>query len=200
MATVPFGVRDKRTFQFVITPLYVLRAIGRTVNVHGKDQPVTHDIIPVYVAILSHKNRTTNQCNPSMDLIAKELHMGKRIIVQCVRWLRDLKMLETKPCVLPSGRTGHQYDFIDPPDVRFQGGTDEPFCGSMGVDFSVPMRNLNQSSQSPLREPDFATRTGWGMGTRDKAWKVWMDEHGKPPPSDGHLRDWWGARAERGQP
>ena len=145
-----------------------------------------------------------------MDLIEKELHRGKRLIVQCVRWLRDLKMLETKPCVLPSGRTGHQYDFIDPPDVRFQGGTDEPFCGSTdarlrfhGGKSAVPMRNLNHSSQSSSenqkKEPDFATRSGWGMGTRDKAWKVWMDEHGKPPPSDDRLREWWGARAEQGE-
>src|SRR5688572_20272965 len=98
MATVPFGVRDKRNFPFVMLPLYVLRAIGRAIPVHGKDQTVTHDVIPVYAGILSHRNRTTNQCNPSMDLIAKELHIGKRIIVRAVRWLREMKMLETKPC------------------------------------------------------------------------------------------------------
>lgn len=54
------------------------------------------DALAVYVYLLRHANRRTNQCHPSEATIARRLHLSRNTVAKHVRLLEDRGLIVTE--------------------------------------------------------------------------------------------------------
>ena len=52
--------------------------------------------VPVYIYLLRHANRKTNQCHPSEATIAKKLHLSRNTVAKHVRLLEERGLIVTE--------------------------------------------------------------------------------------------------------
>ena len=52
--------------------------------------------VAVYIYLLRHSNRKTNQCHPSEVTIAKKLHLSRNTVAKHVRLLEDRGLIATE--------------------------------------------------------------------------------------------------------
>ena len=52
--------------------------------------------VAVYIYLLRHANRKTNQCHPSEATIAKKLHLSRNTVAKHVRLLEDCGLIVTE--------------------------------------------------------------------------------------------------------
>ena len=63
----------------------------------------------LYILILSHRNRVTNKCFPSISLLAREMGLGDRTISRMITKLSEEGFL-----IINSGRQGISSDYFFP--------------------------------------------------------------------------------------
>ena len=63
----------------------------------------------LYILILSHRNRVTNKCFPSISLLAREMGMADRTISRMIN-----KLIEDGFLIVNSGRQGISSDYFFP--------------------------------------------------------------------------------------
>ena len=52
--------------------------------------------VAVYICLLRHANRKTNQCHPSEAIIAKKLHLSRNTVAKHVRLLEERGLIVTE--------------------------------------------------------------------------------------------------------
>ena len=50
--------------------------------------------VAVYICLLRHANRKTNQCHPSEAIIAKKLHLSRNTVAKHVRLLEERGLIQ----------------------------------------------------------------------------------------------------------
>lgn len=107
---------DKPTWEEVDKTNFMTNGFTKTDNllireIINKTDPQT---AMLYILILSHRNRVTNKCFPSISLLAREMGLGDRTISRMIKRLSDEGFL-----IINSGRQGISSDYFFPQESDY---------------------------------------------------------------------------------
>jgi hypothetical protein len=149
--------RDRRAPWRMWIPTYVLRYIEK-VGSHG---------VTLYALLAWHCTRESAVRWPSMNQLARAMHVSRSTVERTMRLLKEVELVRTTPCKDATGQHSNYFDLIDPPEQREQTGshgteiagafTDEPppLSPGTGGDVSTdgaPLSLVTAPSVEELRE------------------------------------------------
>lgn len=97
----------------------------------------------LYIIILSHRNTQSNQCYPSIKLLAKEMDVSPRTIQRMINRLHEIGVLK-----INSGKMGVANNYYFPEEVFYK----EDPTSAMARKRKTAFRNKPSSKKETLEE------------------------------------------------
>lgn len=203
--------RDRRAPWRMWIPTYVLRYIDK-IGSHG---------VTLYALLAWHCTRESAVRWPSMNQLARAMHVSRSTVERTMRLLKEVELVRTIPCKDATGQHSNYFDLIDPPEQREQNGSqgtqfagafadDSPPLssvkgGGVSTDGAPPslvtapsveeLREEGEREESATLTPCAAQHAGKGAGEIDRLAALWSAQlpPGPVPWKETHERElrWW---------